>query len=233
MESHLTIMDMFEELSKVTDSTVWGKYAYSRELVQRKISASEQLETIELAKECGLAYAEKILDQYAGWHLEDIVLDLGLVVEEKQQNIVGDRILFAQFTTPNLIEVMQEPIQSYKQVVEELDGSESMPSDLEIYRLLLAHELFHWIEEEEKERIYTRTKKIKLWGIWNYSYQTSIHALGEIAAMYFSQRINQVSYSPFVLDMLLSHSYNPKLAHQMYNQISQIKEAKRSQSDTF
>lgn len=209
----------FQVLSEITASSIWGEYAFSQELLKNKIGEKEKENAIKKSKSCGITYADNLLSTYDGWEIQDIVSDLGLIVEEKDNNIVGNRILFAQFTTPNKIEIMIEPIEKYGSIIRNVKNKEEFPSEIDVYNLLLAHELFHWLEERDKEKIYTRTHKIELWSFFKFSYKSELHVLGEIAAMYFSQHLNGTHYSPFILDFLLTYSYDKEQAHRMFNQV--------------
>lgn len=73
---------------------------------------------------------------------------------------------------------------------------------------ILGHEIYHFVEDRFAQEIYTRTERILLWkllGLKNYS---TIRTLSEVGAMAFTQELNRLRYSPFILDVLLYYAYD-------------------------
>ncbi len=57
----------------------------------------------------------------------------------------------------------------------------------QIERLILGHEIFHFLEEQE-EGIYTRREKVILWKLFGYKSKSTVRALSEIAACIFQRK---------------------------------------------
>lgn len=57
--------------------------------------------------------------------------------------------------------------------------------------VLLAHELFHLVEERHKKEIYTHTEKIELWHVGLCVNRSNVIAFSEIAAMAFAAEITE------------------------------------------
>lgn len=205
--------EMAERLSRVEDLS-WGMYAFSRDILRDKISGEEKERMIKQSIDCGYEMAEKAqkrLGTSEPWEMAD---KLNLKVEYQDRGQIGDQILFALFTPPKEIQIMKEPIDLAVKngLLEDLMTAEQIES------LILGHEIFHYLEEEE-EGIYTRSEKIVLWRLLGYENKSTVRALSEIGGMYFSKKINGFPYSPFALDILLYYNYNPEEALKMYREV--------------
>ena len=90
---------------------------------------------------------------------------------------------------------------------------------LDVAGLLLAHELFHFVEEKYKKEIFTKQEKIRLWSLGPLHNDSSIIALSEIAAMAFAQTVTGISWSPYVMDVFLVYGYSPEEASGLYEEM--------------
>ena len=96
---------------------------------------------------------------------------------------------------------------------------EVLTEQLDIKGLLLAHELFHFVEEKYKDEIFTKQEKIRLWSLGPLHNDSTVIALSEIAAMAFAQAITGIPYSPYVMDVFLVYGYSPEEASGLYEEI--------------
>ena len=211
--SDIRLREMLEHLSQVED-TAWGMYAFSRDMLRHKVGDEQKKDMIQKAICCGYRKAEEIMEQMGTSDPWEIARRLGLTVEYLDRGQIADRVLFALFTPPSQIQIMREPI-------DKAMGQCDLPGFIsreQIENLILSHEIFHYLEEEE-ETIYTRTEKICLWKLLGYENRSTIRALSEIAGMYFSRKINRFPYSPFALDILLYYNYNSEEALEMYREV--------------
>ena len=211
--SDMILREMAEGLAKVDDLS-WGMYAFSRDVLRDKISEAEKKRMIEEAVCCGYEMADKVMSSLGTWDPWELAEKLKLKVEYGDRGQIADSVLFALFTPPDQIQIMKEPIElAAKSRL--LEGLLTME---QVERLILGHEIFHYLEEEEKE-IYTRKEKVVLWKLFGYKSKSTVRALSEIAGMYFSKKINGFSYSPFALDILLYYNYNSNEALKMYREV--------------
>jgi hypothetical protein len=219
----MSLNNMISDLSKIDDET-WGAYAFSRDILKDRVPQEKKCEMIVKSIQCGNEYADKILQETGQITPQEIAKHLGLHIMSSNFPMTGKRVLFAQFTPPDHIEISQEPVEKYKIFLAGLaeEKFDLLITDSEIYNLLLGHEIFHFLEEQYKDEIYTRTEKIQLWHILNFKNDSTIRALGEIAGMAFSKRLNHIAYSPFLLDVLLFFGYNPEGAKNIYRDIMGI-----------
>lgn len=211
--SEMILREMAEGLAQVDDLS-WGMYAFSRDILGDKISEAEKKRMIEQAVRCGYEMADKVMTSLGTMDPWELAEKLKLKVEYADQGQIADRVLFALFTPPDRIQIMKEPIElAVKSGL--LEGLFTME---QIERLILGHEIFHYLEEEEEE-IYTRKEKVVLWKLFGYRSKSTVRALSEIAGMYFSKKINGFSYSPFALDILLYYNYSSNEALKMYREV--------------
>ncbi|WP_071130915.1 hypothetical protein [Enterococcus timonensis] len=208
---NLDIQQIFQDLSKVSDES-WGRYAMSRELLKDKLTTDQVTTLITESEAAGKKAAEDILEQYPNLSVSEIIEELGIEFKYMPDEIIGGRVMFALFTSPNLIQVAHEPIE--KVASYELP---ELPKE-KVQDLILAHELFHYVETHDPE-IFTQKTEITLWKFGFFSQKSTVRTTSEIAAMAFSQTLNQLSFSPFVMDTLLIHAYNVKDAQNMYQEI--------------
>ena len=212
----ITFQDMAENLTKV-DDMAWGLYAFSRDLLRDKVDRDRKEEMIQKAIRCGFETAENVMAQMGTSDTRELACSLGLNVEYLERGQIADRVLFALFTPPDRIQIMKEPIERA------VKGGklEGFITGRQMEDLILGHEIFHYLEEED-ENIYTRTEKIRLWKVLGFENRSTIRALSEIAGMYFSKKLNSFPYSPFALDILLYYNYNSETAFQMYREAAGI-----------
>lgn len=210
------LQEMMERLWRVED-TAWGMYAFSRDMLRDKVDDTRKKDMIQKAICCGYEKALNVMEQMGTSDPWEIARELGLTVEYLDKGQIADRVLFALFTPPCQIQIMREPID---RAMENREIA-SLISREQIENLILGHEIFHYLEEEE-DGIYTRTEKIRLWKILGFENKSTIRALSEIAGMYFSRKLNRFPHSPFALDILLYYNYNSEEALKMYREVIRI-----------
>ena len=214
---HTPLYEMMNNLCLISDYT-WGMYAFSRELLRHRITEEEMRRMIASSIDCGTIYANRYINR--AFRTSTITEELGLRINYGSGGAASDHILFALFTPPKQITIMKEPFDRVTALLMELEqeGLTLIKSD-QLKDILIGHELFHYLELMNPNEIYTRTKKLKLWSLLFYTHYSTIRTLGEIAGMYFTKRLNHLSFSPFLLDLLLIYAYYPKQAESLYQDI--------------
>ena len=219
-----TLGTMLENLRTVDDRT-WGCYAFSRDILCDRIPPGKRDKMIHRALDCGVLWAERIRARTGMSDPFKIAEDLGLDVVESSQPMTERRVLFAQFVPDKRIEIMRHPLDIYAGLYQKQTDNERavlFPTPGEVRALLLAHEVFHYIEETHAEEIYTRTESIRLWKFLCFKNDSAIRAIGEIAAMSFAKTLTEADYSPFILDVLLLFGYHPAGAESIYADVMAI-----------
>jgi len=229
---NMSLSSMMSSLRDIDDE-IWGEYAFSRDILRDRIPEEKKFEYISNSIRCGEEYADRILQETGQSGPREIANCLGLHVIPSDLPMTSKRVLFAQYTPPDQIEILQEPLAKYKAVLAHATEEESaqLVAESEIRNVLLGHEIFHFLEDRYEDEIYTRTEKIRLWRILNFKNDSTVRALGEIAGMAFSKRLNHITYSPFLLDVLLFFGYNPEGANNIYQDIMAISQSKKSNKE--
>ena len=126
----------------------------------------------------------------------------------------GGQVLFAQFVQPDEITIFTDCLDK----AETLGGL--LPARAKLQSIILAHELFHAVEEANPD-IYTRTEKIELWRK-PFSNKSCIVCLSEIAAMAFAKQLLGLDFNPYALDVLLVYPYDAQAACGLYAEICDL-----------
>jgi hypothetical protein len=221
-QGQITLRDMIHHLLQVDDET-WGRYAFSREILNKRIQPGQQTEMIANAIACGQEYARRIIHEHGTTDAGEIAEKLKLKVEFRDVSMVGKRILFATFAPPDQIIIMKEPVdQAIELIAEEDPGIVELFTQKGIINTILGHELFHFVEEQFEQEIYTRVKKILLWNFLGWKNYSTIRTLSEIGAMAFTTELNRLECSPFILDVLLYYGYNAASAQKIFRDVLEV-----------
>ena len=215
------IRELLEKLVSVSDD-IWGLYAFRRDPLNGKFSTDEKLEYIEQANLCGKEYGKKTREQNKELNIYEIAEKLGIEVDYPQRPNGGGHIIFAQFVEPNKVTIFKDSVDKAIDMIDKEELNELF-LNVNIEEILLAHEIFHYIEEQNENNIYTRREKIRLWKFGPLKNDSNLVALGEIAGMAFAKELLQLEYSPYILDIFLVYLYHPKVAYELYKEVMNIK----------
>ena len=222
MEEQLSLVEMIQNLLQVDDEA-WGLYAFSRDILKERIPADKKLEMIRKAMSCGREYAQLMIRECGSSDVHTIAEKLKLKIVYQDAMMTGKRILFASYTPPDEIGIMTEPVNKATELILK---DESVLIDYfqkhSIMNTILGHEIFHCVEDQFEQEIYTRTEKILLWNFFGFKNHSTLRALGEIGAMAFTKELNGLKYSPFILDILLYYSYDSVSAEKIYRDVLQM-----------
>lgn len=93
--------------------------------------------------------------------------------------------------------------------------------------IVIAHELFHYIESGRKD-LYISRELIKVPGIFK-NRSAKVRSLEEVAAMQFARDLLGLSINPFLLDILLIYEQNEDMAFRLYHYILETEEKESAQ----
>lgn len=222
MQEQLSLVEIIQNLLQVEDEA-WGLYAFSRDILKDRIPADNRSEMIIKAMSCGREYAQRLLREYGTSDVNTIVERLKLKIVYQDAMMTGKRILFASYTPPGEIGIMTEPVgKAVQQILKDESSLFEYFQKERIMNTILGHEIFHYIEDQFEQEIYTRTEKILLWKLLGFKNYSTVRALGEIAAMAFTKELNGLQYSPFILDILLYYSYDSTSAEKIYHDVLEM-----------
>jgi len=224
MNKEMKISEIVNKLINIKDE-VFCRYAIENDLLYRKIKEEDYDELILKSIECGESYALKIIEETGTNNVKKMVNELGLMLNELENSPEATRILFASFTTPNKITLMKNPLEKIDSLMKnESEEIKKKFNSEKISDILLAHEMFHFIENKYKASIYTQNKKILLWKFLKFENNSNLRVLSEIAAMSFAKTILEIDYSPFILDILLLYPYDQISSMSLMERVLEIAE---------
>ena len=209
---------MLRDLVQI-EPEAWFKYAFSREPINGKFNDEQRKDWMRKSIECGKEYARKTAEEYGTRDSVKIAQKMGMNITYPDFPDKTDRVTFAEYTEPNNIKIFMDAVRKADKLLQDPETAEILTDKLNVPKTLLAHELFHNIEEENKDTIFTRTEKFRLWSVGKVHNDSNIIALSEIAAMSFSQELNELPYSTYVLDMFLVYGYSPEEASGLYEEM--------------
>lgn len=211
---------MLKDLINVSDED-WGMYAFRREPLSGKFSKIEKFELIKRANLCGSEYAKKIREENGDIDVYEIARKLGIEVDYPQRPNGGGHIIFAQFVNPNKVTIFKDSVNKALDLIEK-ESLHELFNNVNIEEILLAHEIFHYIEERNGDDMFTQTEKIRLWKLGPFKNDSNIVCLGEIAGMSFAKELLNLPYSPYILDSFLVYLYHPKVGYDLYKEVINI-----------
>lgn len=212
---------MLEDLVQLDDVS-WGKYAFSREPLKNKFSEEQKSELTLKSIACGVEYAQKYVEKYGKADPSRLADKMGMNVQYPEMPQNTDRVLFAEYKAPNNINIFMDGVKKAYETLKEPGVEAALGEGLNVSKTLLAHELFHFVEEENAKTIFTHTEKVELWAPKPLHNRSGIAVLGEIAAMAFAKELVGLSFSPYVMDVLLVYGYNPEEASGLYEEIMEL-----------
>lgn len=219
-ERMLSLEEMLIELVKIPNSA-WGRYSFSREILRNKISEEDKSRLIMKAHECGYTYADKLAEKYGTRVPSKIAEILGLQISYPEMPTDASRVIFAEFCEPNNITIYKDNLDKAKELLMNSQVREIL-GNFQLEEMLLAHEIFHYIETQNSKTIFTLTEKIELWAPKPFHNRSTIRCLGEIAGMAFAEKLLGLSYSPFVMDVFFVYGYRKEVAIGLYDEIMEM-----------
>ena len=209
---------MLRSLAEIADAD-WYRYAFSRDPINRKFNDAQRRIWMEKSITCGREYAEQIRKEYGCNDPKAMAEAMKMKVFYPELPKNADRVLFAEYRAPDRIYIYMDAVNRAGKYLQRPEIKEILAGKTDVSSVLLAHELFHNVEEKYKKEIYTRTEKIQLWSLGVIHYTSPIIALSEIAAMAFAKELTGISYSPYIMDVLLMYDYSSEDACGLYEEI--------------
>lgn len=209
---------MLARLAEI-DMTDWYGYAFSREPLNGKFTEEQRRGWMVKSVACGQEYCHIICEKYGTSDPELLAESMGMEVSYPTLPEKTDRVLFAEYRMPNRISIYMDAVKKAEHLLVQPEIADIVTDKLDVKKLLLAHELFHHVEEEYKNEIFTQTEKIRLWSLGPVHNDSTIIALSEIAAMSFAKELTKIPYAPYLLDVLLVYGYSPMEASGLYEEM--------------
>lgn len=215
------IKESTEKLMQLNDME-WGKYIFSRDPLNRKVNPKQRMDMIRNAMQCGKEKAAELRKQFGNLSVSDYAKKLDLKISFEDSYGSENYIVFARFNYPDKVTIYKGNVDKVNKLILEHDMQDMMEHVI-VENVLLAHEMFHFLEEKDNF-IYTRTEKIELWKIGPFHYQSKLMAIGEIAAMAFARELNGISYNPYLFDAIMLYPHDKEKTQKLVDEILQMKE---------
>lgn len=152
--------EMVQTLEQVPEEA-WGRYAFAREPLEGKFTEEQKIEYIRKANVCGRQWAERIANVYCTRDSHLLARQMGLHIKTPNVPTGGGVVLFAQYVQPDEITIFMDCVEKAAQL-QKKSGCTLLEKET-LTKILLAHELFHAVEELHEKEIYTRTEEVELW----------------------------------------------------------------------
>lgn len=197
--------EVIKEILEVPDGK-WWESIFRRDPMYDRLDNFQKAHFTDYGLKCGLDYAIHIKDRYQDKQLSEIVEILGIDIQHKMTYGIDGLLVFAQFSSPKTITLFMRNLELFNDYIKKIQVSDSLLS-LNPEELLIAHELFHFFEENDPKLKQTdvRFQSFKLGPI---KLTSKLIAVSEIAAMNFAKEITNSVVNPCVLDILLQLPHN-------------------------
>lgn len=136
---------MLAELAQM-DMMEWCRYAFSLEPLNGKFTDEQRLLWMEKSLACGQEYCRFICKKYDSEDPVVLAQKMRLQVSYPDLPEHADRVLFAEYRMPDKITIYLDAVKKAEKLLKRPEVLQVMTSALDIKKLLLAHELFHYIE---------------------------------------------------------------------------------------
>lgn len=206
------IKEKIDELLKLSEIDL-GLYQFELDPLGHKIQLTEKISMIEKAIACGEDLACKLVATYGDVALEDYLGNLDISLTRKATNSGLEYIYFGTYQKPNKITIYEDNIAKGTTIVKGL--SYEGLNQAEFSEVIIAHEMFHHLEEMYPE-LYVNQIKVPLWTLGKFKYLSPLIAPAEIASMAFAKKLLNLKFQPNILDVILLLSDNQELAEEIY-----------------
>lgn len=212
--------ELAAKLCPLPDSA-FDAYAFAREPLAGKVNAAQRAALAQRARACGEGEARKLLARIPEQNVEKICKGLNLKILRRAAPADGGRVLYAQFVQPDEITVFTHCVDTAADIAQQ-DGPLSWLQAGKLEQVLLAHELYHALEERDPS-LFSRAYRMRLWSLGPFHNDSPLIVLGEIAGMAFARLLTGLPFSPYALEALLCWGYSPADACDLCDEILSYK----------
>lgn len=200
-----TLAEIADMLCKLPDDA-FDEYVFAREPLGHRIDAKLRKEIAQKARESGKKTAKELKLKYKDKTIEQIAKTLGAIIYKKEMPQDASRVMYAQFVQPNEITIFTHCIKTASKYVSTGEFTYCLsPEYLE--NILLAHELYHMIEETDKQ-LFPNVYRLRLWSIGRFHNDSPVACLSEISAMAFAKELLELDFCTYALDAMMLYGYD-------------------------
>ncbi|MDY3005970.1 hypothetical protein [Anaerococcus porci] len=187
-------MDIIKDILLIDDKT-FALFLLDQDFLSRKIKNKKEI--IRKSMECGFSFANK----YKSYSIKDLLERFNLKVVEDCGSENFSYYELAFFEKPNQIHLCKNNIKKVE------DKIISLGLNINVEDIVLAHEIFHKIEQENKY-VYTDNIYIESFKLGPIKKKNKLKSSSEIGAMAFSKEFLSLSFNPVLIDYFLSLAFN-------------------------
>lgn len=201
--------------------TTFDAYVFEREPLCRKIPTELQLELAEKSRNSGIALAKQLQKTYPSCTPQEICSAMGLIVIDNQEPQHSFQIVYGQFVQPDQITLFSHCLQTVSTIAAQSNSS-NFPTTEQLRQIILAHELYHALEEQTPE-LFAAAYRLPLWKVGPFHNDSPVLCLSEIAGMAFAKQLCNIPFSPYALDALLLYGYDAHASCDIYQEVMSYK----------
>jgi hypothetical protein len=202
------------------DADIWDTYAFRSDPYRNKLSPARRKELSIQARSAANHLAQSKRKKYAGQTVSQVLAHHAVSVQDLPDSTLGTKTTFAFFEEPDKIFVNHRAAAASEQQLNE-SGCGGFLEGNTLLDILLTHELYHCLESRDPA-LYSHQKHLTIWRLGPFHWDATIPALSEIGAMAFAKEYLGLSFSPFLLDVLLLYACNRQHAHILYDSILRL-----------
>lgn len=196
----------------------WCGYVFAREPLNGKLSDVKRYKLMRRARECGIEWAQHCAERFSTHSPRKIAEELGAEIRFDKVPQGQDRVLFAEYVEPNSIFIYDDALEKARRLIGDDAVRRSIGKGVHPRDVLMAHEVFHLLEFQNKEKIWTQTYRETI-HVGPITHRSSLVVLGEIASMGFASELLDIEYNPYAFDILMTWAYSPAAGMTLYDEV--------------
>jgi len=213
------IREYVETLASYSEEQ-WVRYAFGREPLAHKLTKAKHREFYEGATQCGLEQAAILRGEWGEAGVRELAGKMNVRLKVDTTITDGMFTTFATYSMKDGITIYADNARLTDELILQY-GFEELTGGVKTEELLLAHELFHHVENHTPD-LYILKKHILLFKLGWFEHRSRLFCLGEIAAMAFAKELTGLPCSPYLFDVLMLYPKNPQRAGQQFAMMQNI-----------
>ena len=210
------LLEKIENLLNISDRD-WAYYEFSKDPIGNKFTDVEKEFLIDESNSLVDNMIKEIQFSKGFKDIYSLANKMNMKLERPIKPVGEAHITFAIYEEPDKIFIFQDTINKFNDLVQKSKKLQEILNKINLEELILAHELFHVIEINKKETIFTQTYKKNLWKLGPFENNSKIIAISEYSARLFSKKLLNIDISPYILDFLFLYVYNVQIANNIYD----------------
>jgi hypothetical protein len=193
------------------NTLAWGRQIFHHDFLNYKLTDDERDAITLQSSRCGHKYAVDLRRNRIT--LADKIAENGLIITMRSECDEHEAFFMGQFRPPNEISLFEQNIRLTMEIIKKYH-QEKLLGGHKLEDIILAHEVFHSIEESDKN-VYTRQPLLTLWKFGFLRCRVCMIAPGEIAAIAFAKEILDLPCNPDIFSYILLTARDPVRAQTM------------------